>query len=62
MTQRPRTPKCGACYGQLHYLGRLGRVDHYRCRDCGLTQGIDAPTIPDDLDPDRGREYETEQS
>jgi len=26
---------CPACDGPGAYLGTLGRLDHWRCRDCG---------------------------
>lgn len=28
---------CRICTGTLAVLGRLGRLLHLRCRDCGLT-------------------------
>jgi predicted nucleic acid-binding Zn ribbon protein len=27
--------ECPCCMGQGHLLGQLGRMYHYRCRDCG---------------------------
>lgn len=62
MTQRPHSNRCGACHGPLTYLGRLGRTDHHRCRDCGLDQTIDAPTINFPLDPNRGQEYDRSEA
>lgn len=29
---------CIACHGPTFHLGRLGHIDHYRCRQCGLDQ------------------------
>lgn len=29
-------PQCDACDGPGVPLGRLGNLDHWRCRDCGL--------------------------
>lgn len=29
-------PPCVACDGPGMPLGRLGRLDHWTCRDCGL--------------------------
>lgn len=32
------TPDCPVCIsGDTFFLGRLGTVDHFRCRDCGWT-------------------------
>ncbi len=28
--------KCRLCGGLLMFLGRLGLLKHYRCRDCGM--------------------------
>ena len=27
---------CPICEGQALVLGTLGRLNHYRCRDCGM--------------------------
>ncbi len=32
-----RPTKCPACDGQGFLMGSLGRMKHYRCRDCGST-------------------------
>lgn len=32
----PLYAECPACDGPLELLGTLGRVEHYRCRNCGL--------------------------
>jgi hypothetical protein len=29
-------PACSACGGPLNALGALGRMHHYRCRNCGM--------------------------
>lgn len=33
---------CGSDW--FEYLGRLGRLDHYRCRSCGLDRSEVAPS------------------
>jgi len=33
---------CTICGGVLIFLGRLGRREHYRCRDCGIDQSREA--------------------
>lgn len=38
---------CEACEGPVQYLGRLGNLEHFRCRNCGMQQSVevdDAPT------------------
>jgi len=30
--------KCMVCGGQCEHLGRLGSLDHFRCRQCGMIQ------------------------
>ena len=35
VTDVPET--CPACHGPTIFLGKLGSLDHYRCRDCGIT-------------------------
>jgi len=30
-------PSCPYCGGHGIFLGQLGRLNHYRCRDCGAT-------------------------
>lgn len=35
---------CPVCGGPGVLLGTLGRVDHYRCRDCGLGFSSEAET------------------
>lgn len=45
-------PACDACDGPADYLGRLGRLDWWRCRDCGLI--LNAPA-----DDDRAADDET---
>jgi hypothetical protein len=38
---------CLVCDGPLIYLGRLGDLDHYRCRNCGMEQNISVETTDD---------------
>lgn len=38
---------CVACHGELVYLGQLGRLQHYRCRRCGLEQSVEAESTDD---------------
>ena len=34
----PKAPQCPACYGdRAESLGKLGNVEHYRCKNCGMT-------------------------
>lgn len=35
---------CTICGGVLVFLGQLGRRKHFRCRDCGIGQSMDAST------------------
>jgi hypothetical protein len=30
--------ECGVCGGDAHYMGSLGPLDWYRCRNCGMEQ------------------------
>lgn len=30
------SPACPACDGPGTLLGKLGKLDHYRCRNCGM--------------------------
>jgi hypothetical protein len=40
---------CEACGGQLEFLGELGNMAHFRCRQCGLAQHRPASCLePDD--------------
>lgn len=32
--------ECEYCGGSLNPLGRLGCLDHYRCRDCGAPMSV----------------------
>lgn len=36
MCDEPDEYECVGCGGELHFQGRLGRLDCFRCRDCGL--------------------------
>jgi len=36
MAMRIRHGACPVCRGDLHPLGRLGFLEHYRCRQCGI--------------------------
>jgi tRNA(Ile2) C34 agmatinyltransferase TiaS len=36
---------CPACDGPGCYLGTLGRLDHFRCQDCGLDFCDDVPAL-----------------
>lgn len=40
--------ECHACGGPLVYLGVLGTLVHFRCRDCGLMQDCPAIDLADD--------------
>lgn len=35
-------PFCELCDGPLVELGSLGRLTHYRCRNCGFDQSVTA--------------------
>lgn len=41
---------CPVCDGPLFALGSLGRVAHFRCRDCGADHAIDSPAVARALD------------
>ena len=50
---------CRVCGGTLVVLGALGRVAHFRCRDCGADHAVDDPALArrlaletGDADPD----------
>lgn len=36
MPKTIRPGACPACGGDLHLLGCLGYLAHYRCRNCGI--------------------------
>jgi hypothetical protein len=38
--------ECSACGGSLVLLGRLGRLEWSRCRDCGLEQAVRLEKVP----------------
>ena len=52
MSERPQALICPFCYGLGFLLGVLGRMKHYRCRDCGgqwmeqLPPGAPVPPQP----------------
>jgi len=41
---------CQLCGGELEVLGRLGRKEHVRCRNCGMMFSRDAE--PDSEEPE----------
>jgi hypothetical protein len=41
---------CTHCYGDLVWLGQLGKLYYYRCRDCGAEFGTDAELAADEID------------
>ena len=41
---------CSACGGALVALGALGRVAHFRCRNCGLDSSFDDAALALQLD------------
>lgn len=45
-------PTCPACGGPGVLLGTLGRLEHFRCRDCGaeFSRRPDQDGTPDDPD------------
>lgn len=54
---------CAMCRGPLIFLGTLGKLDHYRCRNCGADQNFpstndveqdDLPTYDDECEPVEG--------
>jgi tRNA(Ile2) C34 agmatinyltransferase TiaS len=47
------TPECHACDGPTEYMGTLGSLDYWRCRDCGVDHWT--PACPDKEDRDEQR-------
>ena len=46
-------PECPFCGGPGVFLGNLGKIAHFRCRNCGINFGTDAddvPTPPEDTE------------
>lgn len=44
--------ECELCGGMLVFLGQLGMVEHFRCRDCGMMYSVDASSeLADDCPP-----------
>ena len=41
----PLVQECPECGGPLFVLGVLGRVAHFRCRDCGIDTAVDDPGV-----------------
>lgn len=37
--------ECSACGGPLVVLGTLGRLEHFRCRNCGLERSRDTKPV-----------------
>jgi|GEM_PF-6466302 len=37
----PPLHQCPMCGGEMEYLGTLGCLAHYRCRDCGMMTNED---------------------
>lgn len=42
---RPAVIACSECGGDMVTLGRLGNLEHFRCRDCGIDSSF--PAIPE---------------
>ena len=45
-------PTCQACDGPVGYLGTLGNLDHWQCRNCGLPTHTPALDSDDDAGDD----------
>lgn len=46
LREDPAQPgRCRVCGGTLVVLGALGRVAHFRCRDCGADHAVDDPAL-----------------
>lgn len=47
---------CPVCEGPAYLLGTLGRLNHYKCRDCGMMYHVetskDRAASSDDTRPD----------
>jgi len=42
---------CPVCGGPGIFLGQLGRLEHFRCRDCGMGFHLDAAhAVTDEVD------------
>lgn len=39
--------KCEVCSGDKVFMGKLGNLNHYRCRNCGKDSSVN---LEDDLD------------
>jgi hypothetical protein len=37
---------CELCNGLLGYLGELGKMDWWRCQNCGADCGVEKEVIP----------------
>lgn len=50
MTDCTESLKCGLCGGLLVFLGLLGDLAWYRCRDCGLeySHRVNRPKIKEE--------------
>lgn len=55
----PEDNPCGYCGGLLVFLGQLGNVRWFRCRDCGVQSGGAPMTRPCDKWADMLREART---
>lgn len=40
----PNEKLCPMCRGPLQFLGKLGCMDHFRCRNCGMMTNRDNGT------------------
>lgn len=49
-------PECPECYGPGVPLGQLGRLMHFRCRNCGMQFSEVVEENPDKEDPDADRD------
>lgn len=43
---------CKVCNGVLVFLGRLGNLDWFRCRDCGMEQSVEVEDVSFNFDGD----------
>jgi hypothetical protein len=55
-------PPCEACGGPPLFLGCLGTLNHFTCRDCGLPSASPDEPEPFDLDDDRSDRSDGEET
>lgn len=44
-----QAPVCAVCGGPCELLGTLGSIDHFRCRNCGMTQSQPTEPVEDEV-------------